>query len=69
MRNLFQILTFILFITGFVIARGNDSNTNKSAISIKINQYYFDVGLDDSDFLYKKRSHKRRKINILNIII
>ena len=62
MGNLFKILTFVLFVTGFIIARGNGINSNKSAVNIKINQYYFDVALDDSDLLYKKRSHKRRKI-------
>ena len=62
MKNLFQILTFILIAMGFIIARGNDINTNKSVISIKINQYYFDIGDEDSNLLYKKRSHKRRKI-------
>ena len=45
----------------FLVARGNSVN-NKSAISIKINPYYFDIGEDDGDLLYKKRSHKRRKI-------
>ena len=61
MRGMFKILTFILFLAGFIFARGNDINSEKSAISIKINQYYFDIG-DDDDLLYKKRSHKRRKI-------
>ena len=60
MRGMFKILTFILFLAGFIFARGNDVNSEKSAISIKINQYYFDIG--DDDLLYKKRSHKRRKI-------
>ena len=62
MGNLFKILTFVLLISGFIIARGNDVNSNKSFVSIKINQYYFDIAMDDSDLLYKKRSHKRRKI-------
>ena len=43
------------------MARGNDLR-EKSIISIKINQYYFDINNDDGDLLYKKRSHKRRKI-------
>ena len=62
MGNLFKILTFVLLISGFIIARGNSVNSNKSFVSIKINQYYFDIAMDDSDLLYKKRSHKRRKI-------
>ena len=45
----------------FLVARGTNLNS-KSAISIKINPYYFDIGSDDGDLLYKKRSHKRRKI-------
>jgi len=61
MRNLFKILTFILLFTGFVIAKDNAMSSNRSFVNVKINQYYFDVG-DDSDSLYKKRSHKRRKI-------
>jgi len=60
MRGMFKILTFILFLAGFIFARGNDIDSEKSAISIKINQYYFDIG--DDDDLLKKRSHKRRKI-------
>ena len=44
---------------GAVFARGNDTDSIKSSISTKINQYYLDVSDDD---LYKKRSHKRRKI-------
>ena len=62
MRGLFKILTFTFLITGFVIARGNNIDSGQSAISIKINQYYFDINDDDSDLLYKKRSNKRRKI-------
>ena len=62
MKNLFKILTFILLVMGSLIARGNDVKTNKSIITMKINPYYFDVGEDDGDLLYKKRSHKRRKI-------
>ena len=60
MSRLFKILTFTLLVTSFVVARGNDVDSNKSAISIKINKYYFDAGDDDS--LEKKRSNKRRKI-------
>ena len=62
MKNLFKILTFVLLIAGVIIARDSNINSNRSVINIKINQYYFDVGSDDSDLLYKKRSHKRRKI-------
>ena len=62
MNRLFKILTLSLLVTSFVIARGNDINSNKSAISIKVNKYYFDINDDDSDLLYKKRSNKRRKI-------
>jgi len=58
---MFKILTFILVVMSFLVARGNNLNS-KSAISIKINPYYFDIGTDDGDLLYKKRSHKRRKI-------
>ena len=61
MRGLFKILTFTFLITGFIIARGNNVDSKKSAINMKINQYYFDID-DDSDLLFKKRSHKRRKI-------
>ena len=62
MRGLFKILTFTFLITGFIIARGNNVDSEKSAISMKINQYYFDINEDDSDLLFKKRSHKRRKV-------
>ena len=61
MNRLFKILTLSLLVTSFVIARGNNINSNKSAISIKVNKYYFDIN-DDSDPLDKKRSNKRRKI-------
>ena len=61
MSKMFKILTFILVVMSFLVARGNNLNS-KSAISIKINPYYFDIGSDDGDLLYKKRSHKRRKI-------
>ena len=61
MSKMFKILTFILVVMSFLVARGNNLNS-KSAISIKINPYYFDIGTDDGDLLYKKRSHKRRKI-------
>ena len=61
MKNLFKILTFVLITLGFVIARGDNVSSHKSGVSIKINKYYFDVGAED-DLLYKKRSHKRRKI-------
>lgn len=61
MSKIFKILTFILVVMSFLVARGNNLNS-KSAISIKINPYYFDIGTDDGDLLYKKRSHKRRKI-------
>ena len=60
MTNVLKILTFAFVVMGFLFSRGNDIN-NKSAVSTKIKQYYFDIGLDD-DALYKKRSHKRRKI-------
>ena len=60
MKNMYKILTFLLVVMSFLIARGSESKT-KSAISIKINPYYFDINNDD-DLLYKKRSHKRRKI-------
>ena len=60
MKNLFKILTFLLLVTSFVIARNNKiNNANKSVISIKINQFYFEIGDDELD---KKRSHKRRKV-------
>ena len=62
MKRLFKILTFTFLITGFVIARGNNVDSKKSAINIKINQYYFDINNDDDDLLFKKRSHKRRKV-------
>ena len=62
MKSIFKILTFVLLITGFVTAKGNNVDSVKSAISIKINQYYFDINDKDSDLLDKKRSHKRRKI-------
>ena len=39
MRRTFKILTFILFLAGFTFARGNDIDSGKSAINIKINQY------------------------------
>jgi len=61
MKNLFKILTFLFVAMSFLMARGNDLR-EKSIISIKINQYYFDINNDDGDLLYKKRSHKRRKI-------
>ena len=60
MKNLFKILTFMLLVMSFVFARNNDINTNKSVISIKMNQFYFEIG--DEDSLDKKRSHKRRKV-------
>ena len=61
MKKIFKILTLILVVMSFLVARGNSVN-NKSAINIKINPYYFDIGEDNGDLLYKKRSHKRRKI-------
>ena len=61
MKNIFKILILVLIVMSFLVARGNDLN-NKSVISIKTNPYYFDIGEDDGDLLYKKRSHKRRKI-------
>ena len=60
MKNLFKILTFVLLAMSFVLARNNDIHTNKSVISMKINQFYFEIG--DEDSLDKKRSHKRRKV-------
>ena len=62
MKNVFKILTFIILVTGFVIAKGNNTYPAKSAINLKVNQYYFDIGFEDDDLLYKKRSHKRRKV-------
>ena len=63
MKKSFKILTFTLMITGFVIARGNNTDSGQSVISMKINQYYFDFDVnDDDDGLEKKRSNKRRKI-------
>jgi len=61
MKNIFKILTLTLIVMGFLFSRGFDI-TNKSAINSKNNLYYFDIGNDDGDLLYKKRSHKRRKI-------
>ena len=62
MKKLLTILTFSLMVTGFLMARGNNSaSISKTNVDIKINKYYFDIG-SDSDLLYKKRSHKRRKI-------
>ena len=61
MKYIFKILTFLLVAMSFLIARGTDAKT-KSVISIKINPYYFDINNDNGDLLYKKRSHKRRKI-------
>ena len=60
MSRILKILTFSLLLTGVVFARGNNADAAKSSISIKINQYYFEIG--DDDALDKKRSHKRRKI-------
>ena len=62
MKNLFKILTFILVLTGLMIARENHINSSKSNVILKTKLYYFDIGSDDSELLYKKRSHKRRKI-------
>ena len=61
MSGILKILTFSFLLAGVVFARGNNADVEKSSISIKINQYYFEIG-DDDDPLYKKRSHKRRKI-------
>ena len=61
MKNVLQILTFILVVMSFLVARGTSSNI-KSNLSMKVNKYYFDVNYDE-DTLYKKRSWKRRKIN------
>ena len=60
MKNISKILTLTLIAMGFLFSRGSDV-ANKSAINSKNNLYYFDIG-EDSDLLYKKRSHKRRKI-------
>jgi|TARA_Y100000994_G_scaffold211137_1_gene185321 hypothetical protein len=60
MKNVLQILTFILVVMSFLVARGTSSNI-KSNLSMKVNKYYFDVNYDE-DTLYKKRSWKRRKI-------
>ena len=59
MRGILKILSFMFLFSAFTFARGNDVDVAKSAISAKINQYQFEVG---DDLLYKKRSHKRRKI-------
>ena len=61
MKRILNILTFILLAMSLLVARGN-SISSKSAITIKVNPYYFDIGENDGDLLYKKRSHKRRKI-------
>tara|TARA_Y100001960_G_C14271382_1_gene632402 strand:- start:34 stop:252 length:219 start_codon:yes stop_codon:yes gene_type:complete len=61
MNKMIKILTFVFMVFSILIARGADTN-NKSTINMKINPYYFDIGEDDGDLLYKKRSHKRRKI-------
>ena len=60
MRGLFKILTFTFLITGFVIARGNNVDSAKSAISIKINQYYFDI--NDEDIYYNRSKTKLLEI-------
>ena len=60
MRSLFRLLIFLVTLMGALIARG-DSVNGKSIINDKINIYYFSSNLD-GDTLYKKRSHKRRKI-------
>ncbi|MAP61580.1 MAG: hypothetical protein CMF82_01330 [Candidatus Marinimicrobia bacterium] len=60
MKNVLQILTFILVVMSFLVARGTSTNI-KSNVSMKVNKYYFDVNYDE-DTLYKKRSWKRRKI-------
>jgi len=60
MNNIFKILTFLLVAMSLLVARGAETKS-KSVISIKINPYYFDIN-NDGDLLYKKRSHKRRKI-------
>ncbi|MAR29471.1 MAG: hypothetical protein CMG24_00835 [Candidatus Marinimicrobia bacterium] len=60
MKNVLQILTFILVVMSFLVARGTSANI-KSNVSMKVNKYYFDVNYDE-DTLYKKRSWKRRKI-------
>ena len=60
MKNVLQILTFILVVMNFLVARGTSTNI-KSNVSMKVNKYYFDVNYDE-DTLYKKRSWKRRKI-------
>jgi len=46
---------------GFLIAREKSLNSSKTAITLKVNKYYFDVAVDDGDLL-RKRSNKRRKI-------
>tara|TARA_Y100000817_G_C16628570_1_gene442851 strand:- start:80 stop:295 length:216 start_codon:yes stop_codon:yes gene_type:complete len=60
MKNVLQILTFILVVMSFLVARETSANI-KSSVSMKVNKYYFDVNYDE-DTLYKKRSWKRRKI-------
>ena len=56
MSRILKILTFSLLLTGVVFARGNNADAAKSSISIKINQYYFEIGEDgqiDKKFIHK----------------
>ena len=45
MKNVLQILTFILVVMSFLVARGTSTNI-KSNVSMKVNKYYFDVNYD-----------------------
>ena len=42
MKNLFKILTFIFIVAGFLISREKSLNSSKIAITLKVNNYYFD---------------------------
>ena len=61
MKKIFKILTFILLLASFIVARDYNKGASTSSIKFSTKLYYFDVGSDGED-LYKKRSHKRRKI-------
>ncbi len=58
MNHLFKLSIFIIASMSFTVARGIDE---KLIISFKAQRYYFDNNFDDN-LLYKKRSHKRRKV-------
>ena len=61
MKKLLKILALSVVVLGFVFARGKSVSDKKTNVSLKLNRYYFDVGSDDAE-LYRKRSHKRRKL-------